>query len=155
MRAATARRLASLGGLGHAPRASGTLASLATLLLGLPLFRLWPPLLALAALSATLLGFAALADLAESGRDPAWVVIDEVAGQFLALTPLALWPERAGPAAWGLAFVLFRVFDIAKPGPVRFFDRRHDALGVMGDDLCAGGLAAAGLILWLLWGGGR
>jgi phosphatidylglycerophosphatase A len=154
MNAKAARLVASGGGLGHAPQASGTLASLAALLLALPLFALWPPLLPLAALAASLLGFAALDGIEEVGSDPSWVVIDEIAGQFLALSPLAFWPSRGGALAWGLAFVLFRFFDILKPWPVRVFDRRHDDFGVMGDDLCAGALAALVLVLWFYWGEG-
>jgi phosphatidylglycerophosphatase A len=54
---------------------------------------------------------------------------------------------------WGLlaAFLLFRVFDITKLGPVGWADRRHDAIGVMGDDVIAGVIAAA--ILWGVWFG--
>ena len=90
-------------------------------------------------------------------QDDGRIVIDEVAGQLLGLTPvLALgavarvagvdWLAPGAAVWWWLvvtAFVAFRVFDIAKPGPVRWAERRFEGgLGVMADDLVAGGLAA-------------
>lgn len=83
--------------------------------------------------------------------DPA-IVIDEFAGQWLAL--LAVPPE---PLAVACAFALFRLLDIRKPGPVGWADRRPGGLGVMLDDLLAGGLVAAVLHLAFLaigWSGG-
>lgn len=86
--------------------------------------------------------------LGAADHDPSEVVIDEVVGQWIALWPvslgamlsksdiLALWPGIF------TAFIAFRLFDITKPGPVGWADRRHDALGVMLDDVIAGGMAA-------------
>ena len=72
---------------------------------------------------------------------PGWIVIDEVAGQMLALLAV---PRASGP--WLLAaFALFRLFDIAKPGPVGWADRHGGVAGIMADDLLAG--AASGLVL--------
>lgn len=80
--------------------------------------------------------------------DPSEIVIDEVAGMWLALWPVslgamiqgvpitALWP------GWVVAFLAFRAFDIWKPGPVGLADRMHTPLGVMLDDIIAGALAA-------------
>ena len=85
-------------------------------------------------------------------HDPSEIVVDEVVGQWIALLPLSysawmmdlnilrLWP------GWVAAFVLFRLFDILKPGPVGWADRRGDALGVMLDDVIAGIFAAIGVI---------
>src|SRR5579875_2139698 len=98
-------------------------------------------------LSRCLLGFAALRVLGPIG-DPGYVVIDEIAGQFVALLPLArpAWPALIA------AFLLFRLFDILKPPPLSRLDRYEHALGVMGDDLAAGVLAAAALwLLSLVW----
>jgi len=81
----------------------------------------------------------------ESGKkDPGFVVIDEVAGQWIALLGL---PR---PSAIGLlaAFLLFRLLDIAKPGPVGWADRQGGAAGIMADDLIAGAIAAG--ILWAI-----
>ncbi|WP_172295263.1 phosphatidylglycerophosphatase A [Pseudoruegeria sp. HB172150] len=82
-------------------------------------------------------------------HDPSEIVIDEVAGVWIALWPLSggLW--HAGVDSWVFpwpgwvgAFIFFRLFDIWKPGPVGWADRRGDALGVMLDDLIAGVMAA-------------
>ena len=80
-------------------------------------------------------------------KDPKFVVIDEVAGQLLATLPIALWPGQAagsgGLLGLALAFVLFRAFDIAKPWPIGWIDRRlPGAWGVMLDDIAAGLIAA-------------
>jgi phosphatidylglycerophosphatase A len=79
-------------------------------------------------------------------KDPHLVVIDEVSGQLIALTPLALWPPLsiAGLIA---GFTLFRLFDIFKPYPIRKLEHLHAGLGVMADDALAGIYAAA--LLWL------
>ena len=90
--------------------------------------------LAMAA-GATAIGIPAATRVArESGRkDPQIVVIDEVAGQWLALT---LAPPSLPFAL--LALVLFRVFDILKPPPVRWLERLPEGTGIVVDDLAAG-----------------
>jgi phosphatidylglycerophosphatase A len=71
--------------------------------------------------------------------DDGAIVIDEFVGQWLALLAL---PQEPLLAAAG--FGLFRLFDIWKPGPIRFLERRlGGALGVMADDVLAGLIAAA------------
>ncbi|MFO7804260.1 MAG: phosphatidylglycerophosphatase A [Paracoccaceae bacterium] len=87
----------------------------------------------------------------QADHDPSEIVIDEVAGQWIALLPvafgaanndvsyLALWP------GWIAAFVLFRLFDITKPWIIGWADRRNDAMGVMLDDVIAGVFAAIGV----------
>ncbi|HXU09848.1 MAG TPA: phosphatidylglycerophosphatase A [Blastocatellia bacterium] len=82
-----------------------------------------------------------------TGRDDAQViVIDEVSGQLIALAPLAVWPSFQITMVV-IAFVLFRLFDIWKPYPIRKLERLHGGLGVMADDTLAGVYAAA--LLWL------
>ncbi len=84
----------------------------------------------------------------ESGRkDPGHVVIDEVAGQLVALLGLApTWPHAL------LGLLLFRAFDITKPPPIRRLERLPEGTGIMLDDLLAGAYAAlaATLLLHLL-----
>lgn len=81
-------------------------------------------------------------------HDPSEVVIDEVVGQWIALLPTAIGATHAGVSFWALwpgivvAFFAFRLFDIWKPGPIGWADRRGDALGVMLDDVFAGVAAA-------------
>ncbi|HTC12063.1 MAG TPA: phosphatidylglycerophosphatase A [Acetobacteraceae bacterium] len=136
-----ARIIASGLGSGHAPRAPGTVASLLAVLLGIPLMRAPSGTLALATAAASLGGLWAIRAAKVDG-DPGWVVIDEVAGQWLALLGLAR------PTALGLlaAFTLFRLLDIAKPGPIGWADRQGGASGIMADDLLAGALVAG--VLW-------
>lgn len=73
----------------------------------------------------------------ESGReDPGHVVIDEVAGQLFALIAIpADWPHAL------MALVLFRIFDIVKPPPVRQLERLPGGTGIMLDDVAAGLMA--------------
>lgn len=86
-------------------------------------------------------------------HDPSEIVIDELVGQWIAVLPLsyAAWSMGLNPLVmwpgWIAAFVLFRIFDIWKPGPVGWADRRETALGVMLDDVVAGILAALGVLL--------
>lgn len=77
-------------------------------------------------------------------KDPSIVVIDEVSGQLIALTPLILVPSLAGLLA---AFALFRTFDIFKPYPIRKLEGLKGGLGVMADDALAGVYAA--VLVWL------
>jgi phosphatidylglycerophosphatase A len=93
---------------------------------------------ALAALAATLLGVPAATIVArESGReDPGFVVVDEVAGQWIALIAVRPdWPHAL------LALALFRLFDIWKPWPIRRLEQLPEGTGIMLDDVAAGALA--------------
>ena len=142
------------GGLGWIPKAPGTWGSLGTVLVALPF--LGSPLLAWTCVGLLVLA-GSLACLLWGGRavrpdgrgDPGWVVADEVAGQALALAGAVPTVLAQGlTSAWWLvaaAFVLFRVFDITKPGPVRRLERLPGGLGVLADDLGAG-LAAGALV---------
>lgn len=153
MKNALAKQIATVGGVGLFPKAPGTVGSLAALPLAYLLH--WVggfPLLALATVAAFFKGWWATAHYtAQPGasEDPSEVVIDEVVGQWIALWPLSFGLWHAGVAAhvfpwpgWIAAFVFFRLFDIWKPGPVGWADRRGDPLGVMLDDVIAGLLAA-------------
>ena len=140
-----ARFIAAGMATGWAPVAPGTVASAVAALIGAGLLA-WSPLaLPVAAALATVGGVLAVRAARVEG-DPGWVVIDEFAGQWIAMLGLA----RAAPLGVLLAFLLFRAFDIAKPGPVGWADRRHGAFWLMADDVIAGALVAA--VLWgLRW----
>lgn len=127
-------------GSGLVPRAPGTFGTLAAVL----------PWLLLAQLSALAYGcFVVISLIAgvwlcgEAARrmqaeDPGGIVWDEWVGLWVALAGLPLeWP-------WLLAgFLLFRLFDVLKPWPVGWIDRRfHGGLGIMLDDIVAGAMAA-------------
>lgn len=69
-------------------------------------------------------------------KDPSAVVVDEVAGQMIALLSGPFWIHTW----WSIftAFLLFRVFDIWKPYPIRRLERLESGLGIMADDVLAG-----------------
>ena len=152
------RVIAIFFGVGLMSPAPGTWASAAAVILGLQIDRyLGFPALVAATLAAIIAGFwACRRELAHRpGADPAAFVIDEVAGQWLALLfPAAAfwwqgtedWAINAYPG-WIAAFVFFRLFDIWKPWIIGRADRRHGATGVMLDDLWAGLFAGIATIL--------
>ena len=76
-------------------------------------------------------------------KDPSAVVIDEVLGQWLTL----LFATKFTWASLGLGFLLFRMFDIVKPFPIRRLERFPGGVGIVADDLAAG--LYAGLVLHL------
>ncbi len=104
------------------------------------------PLAISLAVLVTLIGIPAATQMARGSgvKDPQFVVIDEVAGQLVALiaVPLAWQSFLAG-------FILFRVFDIVKPPPVRQLERIPEGAGIVVDDLAAG-LYALGAVHLLL-----
>jgi phosphatidylglycerophosphatase A len=123
----------------------GTYASVAAVLLwwgAANLFRIGlhnlSGLTVLAMLVVTAIGIPASTIVARQAakKDPGFVVIDEVAGQLLALIALSpTWVHGL------IALVLFRVFDIWKPWPIRYFEKFRDGWGIMLDDVVAGFLA--------------
>jgi len=131
-------------GTGLSPVGPGTLGAL----LGLPLawgLRLaGPPAFAAVTAFITIAGIALCGHTARrlGVHDHPGINIDEVAGQLIACAAIpAGWPWFA------LAFVFFRVLDIAKPWPIGWVDKRlGGGLGIMADDVVAG--VAAGAILW-------
>lgn len=75
-------------------------------------------------------------------KDPGKVVVDEVAGQYIALLPLPFASVKSALPLLVLAFILFRFFDIVKPYPARKMESLHGGLGIMADDVVAGIYAA-------------
>lgn len=152
MRSAAARLLATVGGLGDVLPAPGTtVGSLAGAALYWAAAALWPSAVASVALAglAVLLPVSVWACGEEARRrgidDPQPVVLDEVAGQWLAVAVVALARGRQpGLRDLAVAFLLFRVFDVLKPWPIRRLERLPRGWGIVADDLAAG--AAAGLV---------
>lgn len=144
--------IASGFGSGLSPIAPGTAGSLAALLPWLVLRELPLPWYAVALIVAFALGVWAC-DRAVSllqSEDPQAAVWDEFVGQWLALAPLVAAP-RSWPAV-AAGFIFFRIFDIAKPWPVSWADRRiGGGLGVMLDDAIAGAYAALALLVLMHW----
>ncbi|MGE5270709.1 MAG: phosphatidylglycerophosphatase A [Thiohalocapsa sp.] len=138
--------IATWFGVGLMPVLPGTWASLAALPIGWILMALGGPA-ALAAAAALLFAIGCWASgrvAAASGLlDPNFIVVDEVAAQWLALLPAPLdW------RAYAVAFIAFRVFDIFKPWPANIIDRRlKGGFGIMLDDVAAAFYAALILVL--------
>ena len=138
--------------VGRIPFAPGTFGSLAALPVAYIIHRFGGfPALALATVFAFVLGWWATASYTRThdSHDPSEVVIDEVAGQWIALWPLSagLWHAGIDPAifpypGWIGGFLMFRLFDIWKPWPVGWADRKSTPLGVMLDDVLAGIMVA-------------
>ncbi len=147
---------ATFFGCGLLKPGPGTFGSIAATLLWFAVMRSLPvhsiPWLTLAmAAAATAIGIPAATRVArESGRkDPQIVVIDEVAGQWIALTfALPTLPSAL------LGLLLFRIFDILKPPPVRQLEQLPEGTGIVVDDLAAGlyAMLLGGFVLqpWLL-----
>lgn len=137
--------IATFFGVGRLHPGPGTWGSAVAMLLwaalayALPLPRRVPVLIVLAIL-VTAVGIPAATRISRAfaNKDPQFVVIDEVAGQLIALI--------AVPLAWKnflAGFILFRVFDIVKPPPVRQLERLPEGTGIVLDDVAAGIFALA------------
>lgn len=153
--------LATAGGVGYAPIAPGTFGSMVGVAVFWVVAPFGPYAVAFAAALATGLGVwaAGEAERIYAKKDDGRIVIDEVAGQLITLLPLAALagPEQLrAPLPLLVAFLVFRGFDIAKPGPVRWAERHFPGgQGVMYDDLVAGVLSACVMVLvFLLLGPG-
>lgn len=133
--------------VGRIPWAPGTWGSLAAMLPWLLMKNLPLPGYFLLLGAVFVVGFfvAGSAEKILDCPDAGSIVIDEFLGIFVTLTA-----APAHPLAWLLGFLLFRVFDIAKPFPASWFDQRiHGGVGIMMDDIIAG--IYAFLSLHLIW----
>ena len=146
--------LGTFFGTGRMRPGPGTWASVATVLLWALLAYNLPSSLRTAvaigmALLVTLIGVPSATLIARGSgiKDPQFVVIDEVAGQLVALigVPLTWKSFLAG-------FILFRVFDIVKPPPVRQLEAIPEGAGIVLDDVAAGLYALAVMHLFLHFG---
>lgn len=138
--------LATAFGIGSFPKAPGTAASLVALPFGWVLIVFGNAAIFLASVLVVSVVGVWAAD--RHGKnvgllDPSDCVIDEVAGQWLALLPLMLTAHINSPLALALAFLLFRFFDIVKPWPIAPLERLPGGIGVMADDIAAGLVSAA------------
>jgi len=132
-------------GTGLSPKAPGTVGSLVGLLFGYAVLPLDFSLKLGVGIVLTVAGFWLCGESARriGVHDHPGIVWDEIAALFLVLLvvpPTVAW--------WASAFVLFRIFDIWKPWPIRDLDHRlHGGLGIMLDDLAAGLYAAILLVI--------
>lgn|SRR5690349_9112962 len=138
-----ARIIASGCGTGFAPLAPGTVASAVALITGAFGLHVSPFVLPFLAAVAAFAGLWSIT-AARAENDPGWVVIDEYAGQWLAMCGLTHVTSLGLIAA----FLIFRLLDITKPGPIAWADRQNTPTGIMADDVIAGAIAAG--ILWAM-----
>jgi phosphatidylglycerophosphatase A len=146
--------VATLFGIGRMRPGPGSWGSTATVLLWAAVAHELPPALRIPiavalALFVIAIGIPAATQVARASavKDPQFVVIDEVAGQMIALiaVPLAWKTFLAG-------FILFRAFDIVKPPPVRQLEKLPEGAGIVLDDVAAGIYALIGMHLLLHFG---
>ena len=148
-------------GLGKLPKIPGTFGSLATIFIFYILFHilnLSPNLILIFLIIIFILSFLAVATHIKDSdnKDPKEVIIDEFIGQSIPiyLYEISHGTEKSANEAiifYGICFILFRFFDIAKPFPVSFFDKNFkNSFGVIMDDVCAGFYVVLSLICFML-----
>ena len=139
--------LASYFGFGFSPFASGTVGSLMTLPLAFACAYYWgiQGIISVSVIAFVIGVIASKEVLKYTAHDPSLIVIDETAGQLLSFAFIAdsLYHNTHAWSIYLAGFALFRLFDITKPQPARYFDRKVlNAWGVMLDDIAAGIYAA-------------
>jgi phosphatidylglycerophosphatase A len=127
-------------GVGYLPLAPGTFGSLVGAGIFL-LLKFWTvQLVAIVVITVVGIWAATRTERVLALKDPGIVVVDEVAGQMIALLPVSIF--GLGWVWIIVSFTLFRLFDIFKPYPARRCESLRSGLGVMMDDLVAGAYAA-------------
>ena len=148
-------------GLGKVPKIPGTFGSLATVIILYIFFHilnLSSYLILIFLIVVFILSFSAVAHHIKDyeNKDPKEVIIDEFIGQSIPiyLYEISHGTEKSPNEAlifYGICFVLFRFFDIAKPFPVSFFDKNFkNSFGVIMDDICAGFYVVLSLICFMV-----
>ncbi len=148
-------------GLGKIPKIPGTFGSFATVIIlyfFFHIFNLSSTFILTLLVLIFVLSFSAVANhiKGNENKDPKEVIIDEFIGQSI---PIYLYEVSHGTEKspnealifYGVCFVLFRFFDIAKPFPVNFFDKNFkNSFGVIMDDVCAGFYVVLSLICFMV-----
>ena len=148
-------------GLGKFSKIPGTFGSLATVImlyLFFHIFKISPYIILIILLIIFIYSFPAIASHIKDNenKDPNEIIIDEFIGQSI---PIYLFEISHGTVKspdeaiifYGVCFVLFRFFDIAKPFPVNFFDKNFkNSFGVIMDDVCAGFYVVLSLICFMV-----
>ena len=149
-------------GIGRIPKIPGTFGSLATVILLYIFFHilnLYPIIIFLFLIIIFFFSFIAVAIHIRNNtnKDPKEVVIDEFVGQSI---PIYMYEISHGIEKfydeaiifYGACFILFRFFDIVKPFPVNFFDKKFkNSFGVIMDDICAGFYVVLSLICFMIF----
>ena len=148
-------------GLGKVPKIPGTFGSLATVIILYIFFHvlnLSSNLILIALIVIFIFSFSAIAAHIKDNenKDPKEVIIDEFIGQSIPiyLYEISHGTEKSSDEAiifYIVCFILFRFFDIAKPFPVSFFDKKFkNSFGVIMDDVCAGFYVVLSLICFMV-----
>ena len=148
-------------GLGKVPKIPGTFGSLATVIMLYFLFHILEissDIILIGLITIFIYSFSAVASHIKDkeNKDPKEVVIDEFIGQSIPiyLYEISHGTEKSPDEAlifYGICFILFRFFDIAKPFPVNFFDKNFkNSFGVIMDDVCAGFYVVLSLICFMV-----
>ena len=148
-------------GLGKAPKIPGTFGSLATVLLLYLFFHklnISSNVILVGLIIIFIYSFSAVAVHIKNkeNKDPKEIIIDEFIGQSIPiyLYEISHGTEKSPDEAiifYGVCFILFRFFDIAKPFPVSFFDKNFkNSFGVIMDDVCAGFYVVLSLICFMI-----
>ena len=148
-------------GLGKIPKIPGTFGSLATVLLLYLFFHklnISSNVILVGLIIIFIYSFSAVADYIKENenKDPKEIIIDEFIGQSIPiyLYEISHGTEKSADEAmifYGVCFILFRFFDIAKPFPVNYFDKNFkNSFGVIMDDVCAGFYVVLSLICFMV-----
>ena len=148
-------------GLGKFPKIPGTLGSLATVIVLYFFFHILnisSNIILIGLMVIFIYSFSAVAAYIKDNenKDPKEVIIDEFIGQSIPiyLYEISHGTEKLSDGAiifYGVCFILFRFFDIAKPFPVSFFDKNFkNSFGVIMDDVCAGFYVVLSLICFMV-----
>ena len=148
-------------GLGKIPKIPGTFGSLATVILLYLFFHilnLSSSIILICLMIIFIYSFSAVANYIKdnNNKDPKEVIIDEFIGQSIPiyLYEISHGTEKSSDEAvifYSICFVLFRFFDIIKPFPVNFFDKKFkNSFGVIMDDVCAGLYVVLSLICFMV-----
>jgi len=148
-------------GLGKIPKIPGTFGSLATVIILYLFFHklnISANIILIGLIIIFIYSFSAVAAHIKDNenKDPKEVIIDEFIGQSIPiyLYEISHGTEKSSDEAlifYGICFILFRFFDIAKPFPVSFFDKNFkNSFGVIMDDVCAGFYVVLSLICFMV-----
>ena len=151
----------TLFGVGLVKYAPGTVSSAVSIVLWLILFKVSGPIMILGILLMTfflsLIFISNYLRKVSEEKDPGEIVIDELIGQWISLTPIFFFKIGETENFIDiirlsiLSFFLFRLFDIWKPWPVKVFDQGSGPLYIILDDIVAGLFAAAILLGYMVW----
>ena len=136
----------SLGRIGFIPGTFGSLATVIFLFICFHIINISPNIILLILILAFAYSFIAIKNYTENNdnKDPGEIIIDEFIGQSIPiyLYEISHGAEKTSDQAiiiYTVCFILFRFFDILKPFPVSYFDKKHkNSFGVVMDDVCAG-----------------